>query len=412
MIVQDEPPLPSTVASTASPIFDAIVKKALAKDPVRCFQNAKEFSAALREGLKIEFSRTGENRTVALPARSEQRPPAALLPENEVELEYWRSIKDGNDPAEFEIYLKKFPSGEYVDLAKHKVTKLRGGLDASAEQTIVASRPTEQKRNTGLLLVIGVAVAIAGAGIYFVLDKKAKELQIALKAEEEKRVQEQQARVKAEADHKAAAQAIKEKEEARIAAEKAAAEKAVAKKILAEKIAADKLAAERAAAKKAAEKEAVRRQAEKEAQEREAVERAARERAEQERIAAERAAADRAAAERAAAEAAADRAAAQRAAAQRSQADSKMADASYSYSKGLAYASGSGVIQNDFEAVRWYQRAAALNHPGALNNLGVMYQAGRGGLPRDRNEALRLYRRAAAMGNDVARRNAERLEGR
>jgi TPR repeat protein len=89
-----------------------------------------------------------------------------------------------------------------------------------------------------------------------------------------------------------------------------------------------------------------------------------------------------------------------------------MADASYSYSKGLAYASGSGVIQNDFEAVRWYQRAAALNHPGALNNLGVMYQAGRGGLPRDRNEALRLYRRAAAMGNDVARRNAERLEGR
>src|SRR6267142_3819700 len=44
----------------------------------------------------------------------------------EVELEFWRAIKDGNDPDDFELYVQQFPTGIYAALAKRKIAKLRG----------------------------------------------------------------------------------------------------------------------------------------------------------------------------------------------------------------------------------------------------------------------------------------------
>ncbi len=42
------------------------------------------------------------------------------------------------------------------------------------------------------------------------------------------------------------------------------------------------------------------------------------------------------------------------------------------------YDEGRGVAQDAREAVRWYRRAAAQGEADALNNLGLMYQEGRG----------------------------------
>lgn len=54
------------------------------------------------------------------------------------ELEFWRSIKDGNDPADFDLYVQQFPSGIYAALAKRRRAKLRGlvteGDEAKAKQ--------------------------------------------------------------------------------------------------------------------------------------------------------------------------------------------------------------------------------------------------------------------------------------
>src|SRR3954470_21438954 len=52
MIMEEDPPSPSTKVFTVSPMFDGIVNKALAKKPEQRYQNAKEFAEALRETLE------------------------------------------------------------------------------------------------------------------------------------------------------------------------------------------------------------------------------------------------------------------------------------------------------------------------------------------------------------------------
>lgn len=63
---------------------------------------------------------------------------------------------------------------------------------------------------------------------------------------------------------------------------------------------------------------------------------------------------------------------------------------------GKMYLTGTGVTQNDVEAVRWLTEGTnGFAAAGAENALAIMYEEGRGGLPKDNAEAMRLYRKAA-----------------
>ena len=63
---------------------------------------------------------------------------------------------------------------------------------------------------------------------------------------------------------------------------------------------------------------------------------------------------------------------------------------------GKMYLTGSGVAQNDVEAVRWFTEGAkGFAAAGAQEALGLLYEEGRGGLPKDIAQAMRLYRKAA-----------------
>lgn len=66
-----------------------------------------------------------------------------------------------------------------------------------------------------------------------------------------------------------------------------------------------------------------------------------------------------------------------------------------------AYATGSGVPQNDSEAFRWAQRSAATGLPLGIHVLGLDYFYGTGVAP-DRAQYLRLIRQAADAGSIVA----------
>ena len=44
--------------------------------------------------------------------------------EKEVELEFWRAIKDSDDPAMINAYLQKYPDGDFAILANIKIKKL------------------------------------------------------------------------------------------------------------------------------------------------------------------------------------------------------------------------------------------------------------------------------------------------
>jgi serine/threonine-protein kinase len=42
-----------------------------------------------------------------------------------MEIEYWRSIEASKDPADFQAYLARYPNGNFADLAKNRLAKLR-----------------------------------------------------------------------------------------------------------------------------------------------------------------------------------------------------------------------------------------------------------------------------------------------
>ena len=66
--------------------------------------------------------------------------------------------------------------------------------------------------------------------------------------------------------------------------------------------------------------------------------------------------------------------------------------------KGFNYETGAGGIHPDYDmAVRWYTVAALHGHPGAQNNLGVLYLKGKG-VPQDYAESTRWYRLSANQG--------------
>jgi hypothetical protein len=156
-IIQDHPPVPSSINNTISPLFDNVVNKALSKQVETRYQTAKEFGAALKRALEGRSEEDDSDKTVVgsmadMGAMPRLTPQAAVVrPEStkstsatgsqEVELEFWRAIKDGNDPDDFELYVQQFPTGIYAALAKRKIAKLRG---VTPEET--SSKVKEQEK--------------------------------------------------------------------------------------------------------------------------------------------------------------------------------------------------------------------------------------------------------------------------
>ena len=162
-IIQEEPPLASSLNDAITPLFDAVVNKALAKNPQQRFQSARDLSVALKRALEGKSADDDSDRTVvgglsAVELSAVRVAPAfATAPAHdsartsntntqnsnqEVELEFWRAIKDGNDPDDFELYVQQFPTGIYAALAKRKIAKLRG---VPLEESAAKAREQENK---------------------------------------------------------------------------------------------------------------------------------------------------------------------------------------------------------------------------------------------------------------------------
>ena len=143
-IIQEEPPLPSSLNNAITPLLDAVVNRALAKNPEQRFQSTRDLAVGLRRALEGKPFEDDSDRTVfsgigmdfglsrpapvvaKAPAQDSARTSNTQGNSQEVELEFWRAIKDGNDPDDFELYVHQFPNGIYAKLAKRKVGKLRG----------------------------------------------------------------------------------------------------------------------------------------------------------------------------------------------------------------------------------------------------------------------------------------------
>ncbi|HEY6965919.1 MAG TPA: protein kinase [Burkholderiales bacterium] len=230
-IIQDHPPSPSSINNTISPLFDHVVNKALSKQVETRYQTAREFGAALKRALEGRSDEDESDKTVVgsmadlgniakpaaqmVGAKAEATKGTTATGSQEVELEFWRAIKDGNDPDDFELYVQQFPNGIYAALAKRKIAKLKG---VAPEETSARAKEQEQKE--------AAEAAKREAEVKQKLaDEKAKlEAQLAAKeAEYKKREAEAEARRQAEAKARAEADA---KREAELKARQAAEEKA------------------------------------------------------------------------------------------------------------------------------------------------------------------------------------------
>jgi TPR repeat protein len=78
-------------------------------------------------------------------------------------------------------------------------------------------------------------------------------------------------------------------------------------------------------------------------------------------------------------------------------------DALAQYSLGRLYNNGTGVLQDDVEAAKWYRLAAEQGDAYAQNSLGVIY--GGEGVLQDDAEAVRWYRLSAEQGYALAQYN-------
>ena len=71
------------------------------------------------------------------------------------------------------------------------------------------------------------------------------------------------------------------------------------------------------------------------------------------------------------------------------------------YYLGIAYSHGSGVEKSETEAIKWFQKAAEQGHPTAQYSLGSMYASGRG-VQKDLGQAAGWYRKSAEQGRAAA----------
>ncbi len=79
------------------------------------------------------------------------------------------------------------------------------------------------------------------------------------------------------------------------------------------------------------------------------------------------------------------------------------------YQLGLMIADGVGGPKDDVTARALFDKAAAQNHPGALERMGAFAQEGRGGT-KDSSAAKAYYEKAAALGNEDAKAALKRIE--
>ncbi|OGA24513.1 MAG: hypothetical protein A3I01_18045 [Betaproteobacteria bacterium RIFCSPLOWO2_02_FULL_65_24] len=232
-ILQDEPARPSSINKTISPAFDAVVNKALAKSVKDRFQTAQELGIALKRALEgkapedeektvVGFAPSDDATLIGAPPLPAGGRPAAKLAgaaadstggraaqataAQEMDLEFWRAIKDGDDPNDFELYVEQFPNGIYTALAKRKMAKLRG--QASEDSTTRAAQAAEAEKRDIEEAARREAEAKAKlaeekAKLEAELAKREAEFQQRAAEAEAKRQQEEQERAEAEAKAKA-----------------------------------------------------------------------------------------------------------------------------------------------------------------------------------------------------------------
>jgi len=167
-IVGHTPAPPSAFNSKLPPAIDAVVSRSLAKSRDQRYASAQEFLTALQTAAREASDTTvlppavapgpGSNSTwtstmlagEALVDQPSGTSANISVVTQELELVYWKDIKESMDVEDIQGFLTKFPSGIYADLARRRLKKLgaSGGEDSDVTRlstgTLIIPRPGSQ----------------------------------------------------------------------------------------------------------------------------------------------------------------------------------------------------------------------------------------------------------------------------
>jgi eukaryotic-like serine/threonine-protein kinase len=132
-IVKEDPMPPSHIVGALPPSLDAVVAKALAKSKLDRFADAAAFAAALKSAVNnadLTITPSANPRPQMLdgigtfPGTNSQTGSNGSTVTQELELVYWKDVKESSEPDVLEGFLRRFPVGIYADLAKRKLKNL------------------------------------------------------------------------------------------------------------------------------------------------------------------------------------------------------------------------------------------------------------------------------------------------
>jgi len=112
-------------------------------ETIKNSNNPEDFKAYLEKYPDGQFASLAKSRSQA------SKPMGGASGSDSVEMLYWNAIKDSHSPADFRAYTTKFPGGLFVELANSRIASLEaeGREAAKARETAAAA---ERSRNTHL----------------------------------------------------------------------------------------------------------------------------------------------------------------------------------------------------------------------------------------------------------------------
>ena len=133
-VIGHTPATPTSLVPELPAAVDEVFARAMAKDREQRFPTAGDFW----QGLRQAFSHLELPAITVAPQAPRSGPPTITLPPpagrantlpgapitQELELEYWRAVRDSSDRRELEGFLKRFPEGIYADLARRRLQRL------------------------------------------------------------------------------------------------------------------------------------------------------------------------------------------------------------------------------------------------------------------------------------------------
>ena len=137
-IVAYRPQAPSSVNAQLPPAIDAVVARALSKSRDQRFATGGDFAVALKAAAAQAADPTavapptqtgpGRNTTWTGTVRAGESlvdtSMGGSIVSQELELVYWKDVKDSTDIEDLQGYLARFPNGIYTDLARRRLRRL------------------------------------------------------------------------------------------------------------------------------------------------------------------------------------------------------------------------------------------------------------------------------------------------